>query len=80
PSSKVDGDMALSMVQNVLDEQSAITDGYKLDFPESVVSFFKGETGQPVKGFNKDLQAVILTIPEALTARTGEYLETVDFE
>ncbi|WP_457802809.1 hypothetical protein, partial [Staphylococcus aureus] len=58
PSSKVVGDMALYMVQNDLDEQSVIADGYKLDFPESVVSFFKGEIGQPVNGFNKDLQAV----------------------
>ena len=41
PSSKVVGDMALYMVQNDLDEQSVITDGYKLDFPESVVSFSK---------------------------------------
>ncbi|HHQ7200529.1 TPA: pyruvate carboxylase [Staphylococcus aureus] len=80
PSSKVVGDMALYMVQNDLDEQSVITDGYKLDFPESVVSFFKGEIGQPVNGFNKDLQAVILKGQEALTARPGEYLEPVDFE
>ena len=72
--------MALYMVQNDLDEQSVITDGYKLDFPESVVSFFKGEMGQPVNGFNKDLQAVILKGQEALTARPGEYLEPVDFE
>ncbi|MGT0299211.1 hypothetical protein ACV566_14420 [Staphylococcus aureus] len=35
PSSKVVGDMALYMVQNDLDEQSVITDGYKFRFPES---------------------------------------------
>lgn len=44
------------------------------------MSFFKGEIGQPVNGFNKDLQAVILKGQEALTARPGEYLEPVDFE
>ncbi|KMS25223.1 hypothetical protein FE74_15630, partial [Staphylococcus aureus] len=53
---------------------------YKLDVPESVVSYFKGEIGQPVNGFNKDVQAVILKGQDALTARPGEYLETVDFE
>ena len=60
PSSKVVGDMALYMVQNDLDEDTVINDGYKLDFPESVVSFFKGDIGQPVNGFNKKLQDVIL--------------------
>ncbi|MDU6765296.1 MAG: pyruvate carboxylase subunit B, partial [Staphylococcus sp.] len=59
PSSKVVGDMALYMVQNDLDEQSIIEQGYKLDFPESVVSYFKGEIGQPVNGFNKQLQDII---------------------
>ena len=29
------------MVQNDLDEDTVINDGYKLDFPESVVSFLK---------------------------------------
>ena len=48
------------MVQNDLDEDTVINDGYKLDFPESVVSFFKGDIGQPVNGFNKKLQDVIL--------------------
>ncbi|MGO1630575.1 MAG: pyruvate carboxylase, partial [Staphylococcus equorum] len=80
PSSKVVGDMALYMVQNDLDEQTIIDDGYKLDFPESVVSFFKGEIGQPVSGFNKQLQKVILKGQTALTDRPGEYLEPVDFE
>lgn len=45
PSSKVVGDMALYMVQNDLDEQSVIKEGHKLDFPESVVSYFKGDIG-----------------------------------
>lgn len=80
PSSKVVGDMALYMVQNDLDEQSVIKDGHKLDFPESVVSFFKGEIGQPVNGFNKDLQKVILKGQPPLTERPGEYLKPVDFE
>src|SRR5699024_4300001 len=80
PSSKVVGDMALYMVQNDLDEQTVIKDGYKLDFPESVVSFFKGEIGQPVNGFNKELQKVNLKGQQPLNDRPGEYLEPVDFE
>ncbi|MCE5004397.1 pyruvate carboxylase [Staphylococcus chromogenes] len=80
PSSKVVGDMALYMVQNDLDEQAVIRDGHKLDFPESVVSFFKGEIGQPVNGFNKELQQAVLKGQKSLTKRPGEYLEPVDFE
>src|SRR5699024_2172311 len=80
PSSKVVGDMALYMVQNDLDEESVIKRGRSLDFPESVVSFFKGEIGQPVNGFNKELQKVILKGQQPLTDRPGEYLEPVDFE
>ena len=80
PSSKVVGDMALYMVQNDLDEQSIIEQGYKLDFPESVVSYFKGEIGQPVNGFNKKLQDIILKGQQPLTERPGEYLKPVDFE
>ncbi|MGX0298339.1 pyruvate carboxylase [Staphylococcus hominis] len=80
PSSKVVGDMALYMVQNYLDEQSIIEQGYKLDFPESVVSYFKGEIGQPVNGFNKQLQDIILKGQQPLTERPGEYLKPVDFD
>ena len=80
PSSKVVGDMALYMVQNDLDEESVIRDGHKLDFPESVVSYFKGEIGQPVNGFNKQLRDVILKGQQPLTARPGEYLDDVNFD
>lgn len=80
PSSKIVGDMALYMVQNDLDEETVIKDGYKLDFPESVVSFFKGDIGQPVDGFNKELQKVVLKGETPLEDRPGKYLEPVDFE
>ncbi|AYX83289.1 pyruvate carboxylase [Staphylococcus haemolyticus] len=80
PSSKVVGDMALYMVQNDLDEQSVIKEGHKLDFPESVVSYFKGDIGQPVNGFNKELQDVILKGQQPLTERPDEYLDPVNFD
>lgn len=80
PSSKIVGDMALYMVQNDLDEETLLKDGYKLDFPESVVSFFKGDIGQPVDGFNKELQKVVLKGETPLEDRPGEYLDPVDFE
>lgn len=79
PSSKVVGDMALFMVQNDLDEESVISRGPHLDFPGSVVSFFKGEIGVPVTGFDEELQRTVLKGTEPLTERAGKVLEPVDF-
>ncbi|MHC0552742.1 pyruvate carboxylase [Salinicoccus sp. CNSTN-B1] len=80
PSSKVVGDMALFMVQNELDEESVIERGQHLDFPDSVVSFFKGEIGRPETGFNEALQKVVLKGSEPLSVRAGEVMEPVDFD
>ncbi|MCG1008613.1 pyruvate carboxylase [Salinicoccus sp. ID82-1] len=80
PSSKVVGDMALFMVQNDLDEESVIDRGQHLDFPDSVVSFFKGEIGRPATGFNTELQKVVLKGSEPLTERAGKVMEPVDFD
>ncbi len=60
PSSKVVGDMALFMVQNGLSEKDIYEKGDTLSFPESVITFFQGELGQPVGGFPKELQRIIL--------------------
>lgn len=80
PSSKVVGDMALYMVQNDLDETSVIERGATLDFPESVVSFFKGEIGQPVNGFPEALKKVVLKDIESIDVRPGELLAPVNFD
>lgn len=80
PSSKVVGDMALFMVQNNLDEDSVLTRGQSIDFPESVIEFFEGYIGQPYGGFPKDLQRVVLKEREPITVRPGELLAPVDFK
>ncbi|KZE38269.1 pyruvate carboxylase [Bhargavaea cecembensis] len=80
PSSKVVGDMALFMVQNNLDEESVIERGRSIDFPDSVIEFFRGEIGQPYGGFPEELQKVILKGREPLTVRPGELLEPFDFQ
>ncbi len=79
PSSKVVGDMALFMVQNGLSEQDIYDKGETLSFPESVVTFFQGELGQPVGGFPKELQRIILKGRPAFTERPGAFAEPVDF-
>lgn len=80
PSSKVVGDMALFMVQNELSEEDIYEKGETLSFPESVVTFFQGELGQPVGGFPEKLQTIILKGRPAITERPGLFAETVDFE
>lgn len=80
PSSKVVGDMALFMVQNDLSIADFYEKGKQIDFPQSVISFFQGHLGQPVGGFPKDVQEIILKGAPASTKRPGEELAPVDFE
>lgn len=80
PSSKIVGDMALFMVQNDLDEKSVIEEGLKLDFPESVISFFQGQIGQPAGGMNKELQEVVLKGLDYITDRPGNHIDPYDFD
>ncbi|MBX8942941.1 MULTISPECIES: pyruvate carboxylase [Lysinibacillus] len=80
PSSKVVGDMALFMVQNDLDENTVLTRGKTIDFPDSVIEFFQGYLGQPHGGFPETLQQVVLKDREAITVRPGELLEPIQFD
>ncbi|WP_240375059.1 pyruvate carboxylase [Bacillus piscicola] len=80
PSSKVVGDMALYMVQNNLTEDDIYENGENLDFPDSVIEFFRGDIGQPYQGFPKELQSIILKGREAITTRPGEHMEPVRFQ
>lgn len=80
PSSKVVGDMALFMVQNQLIEEDLYEKGDTLSFPDSVVSFFEGQLGQPVGGFPEKLQKIILKGRPAITVRPGQLAPAVDFE
>lgn len=80
PSSKVVGDMALFMVQNDLNEESVLTKGKSIDFPDSVIELFEGYLGQPYGGFPEKLQEVILKGRTPITVRPGELLDEVDFQ
>ncbi|RYZ21144.1 MAG: pyruvate carboxylase [Chitinophagaceae bacterium] len=80
PSSKVVGDMALFMVSNDLTKEDILARGHELSFPESVVSLFRGDIGQPVGGFDPKLQQIILRDIVPYTERPNEHLEPVDFE
>src|SRR5690606_34799929 len=78
PSSKVVGDMAQYMVSNQLNEQDVLSRGETLPFPDSVVSFFRGDIGQPEGGFPAKLQHMVLKGQPAYTDRPNTHLPPLD--
>ncbi|KGG80697.1 pyruvate carboxylase [Caloranaerobacter azorensis H53214] len=80
PSSKVVGDMAIFMVKNNLTPENIYEKAKDMAFPDSVVAYFKGMIGQPMGGFPKKLQQLVLKGEEPITCRPGELLEPEDFE
>ncbi len=80
PSSKMVGDMAIFMVRNNLTPENILEKGRDLAYPDSVVDYFKGMMGQPIGGFPKGLQRIVLKGEEPITARPGELLTPADFE
>ncbi|MCD2345718.1 pyruvate carboxylase [Clostridium guangxiense] len=80
PSSKMVGDLAIFMVKNNLTPENIIEKAKDMPFPDSVVSFFKGMMGQPMGGFPKDLQEIVLKGEKPITCRPGELLPPEDFD
>lgn len=80
PSSKVVGDMAQYLVSNNLTVQDVLERGDTISFPQSVVSFFKGDLGQPVGGFPKELQKLILKDEKPYTDRPNAHMAPLDIE
>lgn len=80
PSSKVVGDMALMMVTSGLTPEMVKDPNREIAFPESVVSFFRGDMGQPPDGFPEALQKKVLKGEEPLRVRPGSVLGTADLD
>ncbi|WP_289041021.1 pyruvate carboxylase [uncultured Zobellia sp.] len=80
PSSKVVGDMAQYMVSNNLTVTDVMEKGQDISFPESVKSFFRGDLGQPVGGFPKKLQKIVLKDEKPYSNRPNAHLEAIDFD
>jgi pyruvate carboxylase len=78
PTSKVVGDMAITMVTSGLTRAAVEDPGVEIAFPESVVQLFHGDLGQPVGGFPPALQKKVLAGKPALTVRPGELLPPAD--
>ena len=80
PSSKVVGDLALSMVANNWTEQDILDPERDIDFPESVISLFRGELGTPPDGWPAALQAKVLKGEKAIQGRPGAQMPAVDLD
>src|SRR5690606_14447024 len=80
PSSKVVGDMAQYMVANNLTKDDVMAKGNSLSFPDSVVSFFRGDIGQPEGGFPTTLQGMVLKGQPAYTERPNMHLPPLDLD
>jgi pyruvate carboxylase len=80
PTSKVVGDMALAMVTGGLTKEDVLDPDRHIAFPDSVVSFFRGELGQPPGGFPEALQRKVLGKEKPLTVRPGSVMPPVDLD
>ena len=78
PTSKVVGDMAITMVTSGLTPGEVLDADVEIAFPDSVVQLFRGELGQPLGGFPPELQKKILGAQIPLTLRPGELLPPAD--
>jgi pyruvate carboxylase len=78
PSSKVVGDMAIMMVTSALTVEDVLDPDTEVAFPESMVSLFRGDIGQPYGGFPLALQKKVLKGEAPLTVRPGSVLPAVD--
>ena len=80
PSSKVVGDMALAMVSAGLTREDVLSPEKEISFPQSVVSFFRGDLGQPYGGFPSELQKKVLKDEMPIEGRPGASMEDTDLE
>ncbi|MBY8976810.1 pyruvate carboxylase [Rhodobacteraceae bacterium NNCM2] len=80
PIAKTVGDMALTMVAAGLSADDVLNPEIEVAFPDSVVTFFKGEVGQPHGGFPEALQRKVLKGAEPITQRPGSLMPPVDLE
>jgi pyruvate carboxylase len=78
PTSKVVGDLALLMVTSGLAPEQVLDPHTQIAFPQSVVSLFRGDLGQPYGGFPQALQKKVLKGAQPLKVRPGEVLPPID--
>jgi pyruvate carboxylase len=81
PSSKVVGDMTMFLVTRGIKPADVLNlEPGTTPFPESVIDMIGGGLGQPLGGWPKKLQHVILGDRKPLKGRPGEFLKPLNFK
>jgi pyruvate carboxylase len=81
PSSKVVGDMTMFMITRGLKPADVLElEPGSAPFPESVIDMLQGGLGQPMGGWPKKLQKIVLGDRKPYTVRPGARLEPLDLE
>ena len=80
PSSKVVGDMALTMVSHGLTVADVLDPDTPINFPASVIDMLRGDLGQPPGGWPKALQAKALRNETPIVVRPASLIAPVDLE
>lgn len=81
PSSKVVGDMTMFMITRGLNPTSVLElEPGSTPFPESVIDMLQGGLGQPMGGWPKKLQKIVLGDRKPYTSRPGAHLKPLDLD
>jgi len=80
PSSKVVGDLALTMVSAGLTPEEVEDPDRDVSFPDSVVAMFHGDLGQPPGGWPEALQKKVLKGRQPIVVRPGSVAPPMDLE
>jgi pyruvate carboxylase len=80
PSSKVVGDMALTMVAQGLSRAQVEDPQVEISFPDSVIDMLRGNLGQPPGGWPEGLLRKVLKDERPITDRPGAHAAPVDIE
>ena len=80
PSSKVVGDIALTLVSQGMTCEDLLKSDADFSFPDSVITLMKGNVGQAPGGFPKDIQKKVLKGEKPITVRPGSLLKPADLE
>jgi pyruvate carboxylase len=81
PSSKVVGDMTMFLITRGIKPADVLNlEPGSTPFPESVIDMLAGGLGQPLGGWPKKLQQVILGDRKPLKGRPGESLKPLNFK
>ncbi|MCH2614616.1 MAG: pyruvate carboxylase, partial [Opitutales bacterium] len=80
PSSKVVGDLAMFLLTKGVEPEDLVNLEPGTAFPESVVDMLSGGLGQPIGGWPKKVQKVVLGDRKPFRGRPGSRAEKIDLE